>query len=89
MSISFKIDRSVLDYKEEVAVDVSGSTVGECFEYVMQQSDSLKKALLDEKGNLSPGSLIIKVNEEYVIFDALTRSIEDGDRIEIFRSRGC
>jgi hypothetical protein len=88
MRISFKIDRSVLDYKEEVTIEVSGSTLGECFDYVMQQ-DSLKKALLDENGNLCPGSLIIKVNGEYVISDALTRSIKDGDIIEIFRCRGC
>jgi molybdopterin converting factor small subunit len=88
MSISFKINASMFDFKEEVNLEVKGKTVSECFDYSIRQQPSLKQALFDANGVLYPGS-IIKVNEEYMLSDALTKDIKDGDSIEIFKFRGC
>ena len=88
MSISFKINASIFDFKEEVNLEVRGNTVSECFDYSVQQQPSLKKALFDENGVLYPGS-IIKVNGEYMLSDALTKVIKDGDSIEVLKFRGC
>jgi hypothetical protein len=88
MSIIFRIDGSVLDYKEEVVVDVKGSTVGECFDYVIQRQASLKKALLDENNSLNYGNFI-KINGEYVISDTLKMTVKDGDKIEILKILRC
>jgi hypothetical protein len=88
MSVSFKIDESVLDYGDESIIQVNGNTVGECFNIILQQKPSVKKALFDEKGNLYPRTYF-KVNEESVISDPFTRSIKDGDKIELIVFRSC
>ena len=88
MSISFKINASIFDFKEEVNLEVRGNTVSECFDYSEQQQPSLKQALFDANGVLYPGS-IIKINGKYMLSDALTKAIKDGDCIEVLKFRGC
>jgi len=88
LSITFRIDGSVLDFKKEVIMEVGGSTVGAGIDYLVQQQASLVKALFDEKGNLEPFNYI-KINGNYVTSNVLTMPIKDGDRIEIIKFRGC
>ncbi len=89
MSISFKINASIFDFtKEEVNLEVRGKTVSDCFDYLVQQQPSLKTVLFDANGSIFPGS-IINVNGEYMLSEALTREIKDGDSIEVLKFRGC
>jgi hypothetical protein len=89
MSITLSIDGSVLDYKQEkVIAGVDGSTVGECIQYLVQQQNLLKKAILAENGDLSPGNYI-RINGKYAYSDVLANPVRDGDQIEIVKVTGC
>ncbi len=79
-----------MDYKEEkVIAEVSGSTVGECLDYLVRQQASLKTAILDKNGDVRFGNLV-RINGEYIYFNILDRPVKDEDQIEIIKfSGGC
>ena len=88
MSITLNIDESLFDHGEgKVVVEVSGNTVRECLDYVVKRRPSLKKAIFDERGNIHYDNLV-RVNEDYVSSDRLSKPVKDGDGIEIVKLTG-
>ena len=89
MSIKIKIDNSVLVDGSEVnvAVEVKGHTVGECLAYAVKQQPTLKKAIFDDKGNLSFGNFV-RVNGEFIISNPEAKLVKDGDEIGIIKLTG-
>lgn len=63
-------------------VDVSGGTVGECLEEMVQRFPELKTRLFTKKGTLLSG-LNIFVNGESAYPGELARPVNDGDELHI------
>ncbi len=88
MSVRLNIDESVLDYRKvKLVVEVNGNTVGECLDYIVKRRSTLKKAIFDENGKMRLDNLV-RVNGESIYSDALTKSVKDGDEIEIIKFTG-
>ncbi len=68
-------------------VEVSGNTVGECLDYIVERRSTLKKAIFDENGKMCPDNLV-RVNGEFIFSNAAAKSVKDGDEIEIIRFTG-
>ena len=83
MSVAVQIHpslRSVTDEKETVEVD--GSTVGECFENLVEKYPGLEEWLFEGTGKLSK-YIDIFVNEESAYPEELKKPVRDGDQIYI------
>jgi molybdopterin converting factor small subunit len=63
-------------------IDVSGGTVGECLEEMIERYPGLKGRLFTRGGKIA-GGLNIYVNGEGVYPDALARPVKDGDKIHL------
>lgn len=64
------------------AVQVIGSTVGECLEELIKQYPALKPRLFTRKGELRQG-INIFLNKEAVNARELSRPVRDGDKLYI------
>jgi molybdopterin converting factor small subunit len=64
-------------------VNVSGSTVGECFKDLAAKYPQLKSKLFTRRGSL-PKGINIFINGENVYPEPLTRPVHEGDVVHIF-----
>ena len=62
--------------------DVSGNTVGECINNLIQQFPETRKLLLSDKGKLLD-NVGIYINKEMISPDELVAQVKDGDEIYI------
>jgi len=62
--------------------NVSGSTVGECINNLIQQFPETKNLLLSDKGKLLD-NVGIYINKEMISPDELVAPVKDGDEIYI------
>ena len=62
--------------------DITGNTVGECINVLIQQYPPAKQLLLNDKGKLL-NNVGIYVNKEMVKPDELKAPVRDGDEIYI------
>jgi molybdopterin converting factor small subunit len=61
---------------------VTGSTVDECLDCLVEKFHALKKALLNKNGRLK-SNYAICVNQEDAHHEALAKPVKDGDNIHI------
>ncbi len=64
------------------AVEVNGSTVGECLNHLVKQFPGIKKQLFSKKDNLFE-NIIISVNGESAYPEQLAKPVKDGDELNI------
>ena len=62
--------------------EVKGSTVGECLDYLLEQSPDIVNKLFNKRGKLH-GYVAIYLNGEDAYPDELVRSLKDGDELHI------
>ena len=83
MSIKINIPPYMKSYTNNMqAVEVNGSTVGECLNYLVKQFSPMKKQLFSKKNNLYE-NIIISVNGESAYPEQLTKPVKDGDELNI------
>ena len=91
MSINLVIPGSfVKNSREKRSVEVNGKTIGQCLVDLIQQYPDIKKELfyagreeaLAEEGQLWT-KIEILLNDERILKNILTTSIENNDRLEI------
>ncbi len=83
MSIKIDIPLYLQPFTNDVeAVEVSGSTVGECLNHLGKQFPGMEKMLLAKNGELL-SDVGIYVNGEDAYPDDLTKSVKDGDELYI------
>lgn len=63
-------------------INVSGTTIGECFKDMLQQYPVLKPKLYDKDGDLIKGVGIF-LNRASAYPDPLSKKVRDGDEIHI------
>ncbi len=63
-------------------INVSGATVGECLEEMLQQYPTLRSKLYDKKGKL-PKGISIFLNGKSAYPNPLSKPVHDGDKIHI------
>ncbi len=63
-------------------VEVTGNTVGQCFNQLVQQYPGLKEKLFDKKGKIH-NLVEIYVNQESAYPDELAKVVKEGDKIHI------
>ena len=83
MSIKINIPsymRSFTNNREVVEVD--GSTVGECLNYLVKQFPGMKQQLFSKSGSLFE-NIIISVNGESAYPEQLAKPVKDGDELNI------
>ncbi len=83
MSIKINVDKRLLENpsNNDIIVEVSGNTVGECLNNLVKQMPTIKKTAFDEEGNLS--RLIILVNQKFLSPEKPTKAVKDGDEISL------
>ena len=64
------------------AVEVNGSTVGECLSHLVKQFPGMKKQLFSKHGDLFE-SIIISINGESAYPEQLAKPVKDGDELNI------
>jgi len=64
------------------AVEVEGSTVGECLKHLVGRFPDMKKELFGKKGDLR-NLIEIYINLESAYPDELAKPVKDGDEIHI------
>ncbi len=67
--------------KAEV-VEVSGSTVGNCLNYLVEQFPGIKGQLFSENGDLFE-NIIISINGEAAYPEQLVKAVKEGDELNI------
>ncbi|MBI4180724.1 MAG: MoaD/ThiS family protein [Chloroflexi bacterium] len=83
MSIKIEIPSYWLPLTNNLAVvEVSGSTVGECLNHLVEQFSGIAKMLFDKDGKLF-GDLGIYVNGADTYPQGLAKPVKDGDRLYI------
>ena len=81
MSIQVHIHKTHRQYTDGLeVVEVSGSTVGECLNHLIQQHPALEKVIFDEKCKLL-NTLEIYLNMESTYPEELAKITRDGDEI--------
>jgi len=63
-------------------VEVNGSTVGKCLNYLVKQFPGIKGQLFSKNGDLFE-NVIISVNGESAYPEQLAKPVEDGDELNI------
>lgn len=83
MSIRVHIHKTHRQYTNGMeAVEVEGSTVGECLRHLVGQFPDMEKELFGKKGNLL-NIIEIYINTESAYPDELAKPVRDGDEIYI------
>ena len=83
MSVKVNIHPSLRYITEDrEMVEVSGSTVGECFQQLVKEYPGLEEWLYEDSGKLSK-YIDIFVNQESAYPEELIKAVEDGDEIYI------
>ena len=68
--------------KGQAAVEVSGSTTGECIKDLIRQFPAIEKELFDKEGKLLE-YLSVFVNREIAFPDEIATSVKDGGEIHL------
>ncbi len=63
-------------------VEVKGSTVGKCLNYLVKQSPGMKKWLFSKNDNLFE-NIIISINGKSAYPEQITKPVKDGDKLDI------
>ena len=84
MSVEVKVSRYFFGgwTTESITTKVSGGTVGQCLDNVVNQYPSLKTEILDNDGGVAAGARIF-INGESAFPGELARQVKDGDVIDI------
>ena len=83
MSIKIDIPSYLQPFTNNMeVVEVNGSTVGECLNYLVKQFPSIEKMLFTKTGKLL-GYVGIYVNGEDAYPEELAKPIKDGDGLHI------
>ncbi len=83
MSIKINIASYLQPYTNNMeAVEVSGSTVGECLNHLLKQFPAIKKMLFDKNGKLF-GYIGIYINGEDAHPEELAKPVKAGDELYI------
>ncbi len=64
------------------AVEVNGSTVGECVSHLVKQFPGMKKQLFSKHGDLFE-NIIISINGESAYPEQLAKPVKGGDELKI------
>ena len=83
MSVKLNIGPALCYYTDnKVSVEVTGSTVGECLNYLIRQYPDLKVIIDNHIGKLV-GFITIFLNKESIVIHDLDKSVRDGDQLTI------
>ena len=83
MSVKIKIPSYMKSFTNDMeVVELAGSTVGECLNYLIEQLPDMKKQLFSEDNNLFE-NIIISVNGESAYPEQLAKPVKDGDELKI------
>ncbi len=83
MSIKISIPSYMQSFTNNMkAVEVNGSTVGECLNHLVKQFPGMKKQLFSKHGNLFE-NIIISINEESAYPEQLAKPVKEGDELNI------
>ena len=83
MSVKIKIPSYMKSFTNDMeVVELAGSTVGECLNYLIEQLPDMKKQLFSEDNNLFE-NIIISVNGESAYPEQLVKPVKDEAEIDI------
>ncbi len=83
MSIKINIPSYMRSFTNNIrAVEVNGSTVGECLSHLVKQFPGIKGQLLSKDDNLFENTTI-SVNRESAYPEQLAKLVKDGDELNI------
>ena len=83
MSVKIKIPSYMKSFTNDMeVVELAGSTVGECLNYLIEQLPDMKKQLFSEDNNLFE-NIIISVNGESAYPEQLAKPVKNGDKLKI------
>ena len=83
MGIKIHIHKTHRQHTNGLAVlEVEGSTVGDCLDYLTRQFPAIKEALFDTKGKLRR-VIEIYVNMKSAYPNELAKKVSDGDEIHL------
>jgi molybdopterin converting factor small subunit len=83
MSVKINIHPSLLHVTDnQEIVEVSGNTVGQCFEQLVKKFPDLKEWLYEKDGKLSK-YIDVFVNQESAYPEELKKPVKDGDNLQI------
>ena len=83
MSVKIKIPSYMKSFTNDMeVVELAGSTVGECLNYLIEQLPDMKKQLFSEDNNLFE-NIIISVNGESAYPEQLVKPVKDRAEIDI------
>ena len=83
MSIKINIPSYLQPFANTLeTVEVNGSTVGECLNYLIKQFPDMDKMLLDKDGKLL-SYVGVYINEEDAYPDEMAKPVKGGDNIQI------
>ena len=89
MSVKVNIHPFLGEYtNNQDAVEVNGSTVGECLEQLVAQFPGIREALFGKDGNLL-NCIDIFVNADNAYPEELAKPVKDGDKLYIVMIMGC
>jgi len=83
MSVKINIPSYMHSFANNTGVvEVNGSTVGECLDYLVKQFPGMKKQLFSKNGDLFE-NIIIAINGESAYPEQLAKPVKDGDEFNI------
>ena len=83
MSVKIKIPSYMKSFTNDMeVVELAGSTVGECLDYLVKQLPEMKKQLFSKDDNLFE-NIIISVNGESAYPEPLAKPVKDEDKLDI------
>ena len=83
MTVKINIHPSLLHLTDnQETVEVSGNTVGQCFQQLMTEFPGLKEWLFEKDGKLSK-FIDVFVNQESAFPEELAKPVKDGDELNI------
>jgi molybdopterin converting factor small subunit len=83
MSVEIHIPSYLQPYADDhEAVQVSGSTAGECLDGLIKQFPDIRRMLYVQEGQLLD-YVSVYVNGEFASIDELTKPVKDGDELHI------
>ncbi len=89
MSIEINIPVILQHFTNKIeAVQVNGSTVGECLDDLVEQFPDLRTMFFAESGEFL-NFLSVYVNGEYSYPKELSKPVKDGDELSIAAPSGC
>ncbi len=94
MSVHLSVDPKFLGIEEsnheDIKLDVSGKTVGDCLNQYLATRPDLKKDILSPNGNVNT-TTYVWINKNPIISDHLVKEVKDGDELRLMYAEmhGC